>query len=60
MPEPELREKTLMDCADGLERLSFIFRDLGSAISEHFPGLSLAIGDYAEAIKEEADFLREY
>lgn len=49
-----------MDCVDSLERLSFIFQDLGAAIAEHFPGLSLAIGDYTETIKEEATFLREY
>jgi len=45
---------------DSLERLSFIFQDLGAAIADLFPGLSLAIGDYIKAIKKEATFLREY
>lgn len=60
MPEPDLREKTLTDCADSLERIYTILQDLSVAISEHYPGLSLAIGDYSEEIKREATFLREY
>jgi len=60
MPEPELREKTLMDCADNLEKIAFIFKDLGVAIMDSFPGLSAVVGDYTEVIKKEAAFLREY
>jgi len=60
MPEPKLREKTLMDCADSLEKITFIFQDIGVAIMDSFPGLSTVIGDYTETIKKEAAFLREY
>ena len=60
MPEPELRKKTLMDCADSLEKLSTIFQDIGVTISENFPGLSTVVGDYTDVLKKEAAFLREY
>lgn len=60
MPEPEQRGKTLRDCADNLERLSMIIQDLGLAVAEHYPGISLTIGDCADEIKKEASFLREY
>lgn len=59
MPEPALR-KTLLDSAENLEKLSSIFQDIGVAIAEHYPGLSLVIGDYTDSIKQEAVFLREY
>ena len=60
MSEPELRGKTLVDCATSLEKLSFIMQDIGIAIADNFPGLSQVIGDYTEVIKQEAAFLREY
>lgn len=60
MPEPELREKTLMDCADNLEKIAFIFQDIGVAIMDSFPGLSAVVGDYTDHIKKEAEFLKEY
>lgn len=60
MPEPKAREKTLMDCADSLEKISLIFQDVGVTIVDCFPGLSAVVGDYTETVKSEAKFLREY
>jgi hypothetical protein len=60
MPDPELREKTLVDCAESLEKLTFIFQDIAGAIADSFPGLSVIVGDYIEILKKEATFLREY
>jgi len=37
-----------------------IFNDLGTAVAEQYPGLSLAIGDYTLALKKEELYLREY
>jgi hypothetical protein len=60
MGEPELIQKTLTDCADNLERLRLILNDLGLAVCDHYPGISLAIGNYADALEEEEIFLRNY
>lgn len=60
MAEPELREKTILGCAENLERVSMVLKDIGIAISEHYPGLSLIVGDYCNIIDDEASFLREY
>jgi hypothetical protein len=60
MPEPELRGKTLMECADSLEKISMIFHDIGVTIADAFPGLSAVVGDYTTTLKNEALFLREY
>jgi hypothetical protein len=60
MAEPELREKTILGCAENLERVSMVLKDIGMAISEHYPGLSLIVGDYCNIIDDEASFLREY
>ena len=60
MAEPELREKTILGCAENLERVSMVLKDIGMAISEHYPGLSLLVGDYCDIIDEESRFLRQY
>lgn len=60
MREPEQHNKTLADCADNLERLYMIFNDLGTAVTEQYPGISFVIGDYALALKKEELYLREY
>jgi|GEM_PF-2908225 len=60
MSEPKAKERTIMDCADGLEKISFIFQDIGVTIADSFPGLSAVVGDYTDALKKEAAFLREY
>lgn len=60
MAEPKQQKKTLFECADNLERLYFILTDLGLAVAENYPGISLVIGDCATAIKQEEEFLHEF
>ena len=60
MAEPESRERTLTGCADNLQRLYLVFKDLGIAIAENYPGLSMVLGDNALELKKEEEFLREY
>ncbi len=60
MSEPELREKTILGCAENLERVSMVLKDIGVAVSEHYPGLSMIIGEYCDILDDEASFLKEY